>query len=193
MKLRTLTIGTILGAAGIAIYLWVVGPLSNHDEPIIIENGPISIKFRGVDSVERGYLIEKRYISRQPAEPLIRIRFWRGETEIFCDNKPCDLAKDKFSATVTLTSGKNLEFHWRKESGKKGALLMSSLDHYLSETIATDYSEFKPDPSLLVKSVTFWPAGEQAQKTIDLRQAGDTSTKVKVQFCANSDPKHCPD
>ncbi|MDX1984951.1 MAG: hypothetical protein SFV51_32060 [Bryobacteraceae bacterium] len=198
---RTLFSG-VLGAGlalfGLFVRDWIIR--SDHDEPIIIEEGSIKADFDlAADSQSNpGDLIdENRSYYREGADPLVAIRLWKkvnGQTiEIPCisgSTGPCAL--DDRSLSVFPDTGQRLAFHWGKNPNS--SIRMISAKHRLRRSASKDaLIEVEEDSQTPLKldSVRFKAKSTSQWTQVPLRNQSETIEKVAVQLCSSTEGDHC--
>lgn len=157
----------------------------HHNEPIIVDNGPLKITFHGNGHQPN----RKQYVKQDTKYPLY-IRFWTEMKDDSMKVQKCDVDKDiceiDFSkgVTATLSDGSTITFN--KSSEVENYVLMNS-----------SRVEFgTPDGKKKIKaigearevlSVTFTKAGAQAETVMTLRDPKWDPKKIpehiKVALC----------
>lgn len=162
------------------------GVLHYHDEPIIIDNGPITVYFNpNNDEHVQGHPAGEHHFSRQPAAKIVKARLWKCNNAGNCKESAVDVYKK--SVQVYLNTGKALTFVWDDvDEEDKGALLMQSLDHELYEPRP---QVIKPvDETLRVESFSYFDKNGKSQ-SVPLKHASNES--VRIHLCTPQKP--CPD
>lgn len=192
-------LGALLGAAG--LYFWRgPSPRHNHDEPIIIDNGPLRFDFKSSGALDSS---NKKYF-RLRACRLRYLTVWKAngsaaETYEVSESKPTVrlyLVGDG-GPTISLVRDWGLPASVCTEDDQSGSpVTMESAEADFEYEGNSQVIKAKSQDSKKkrIKSVEFTPVNETQPQTIDLRPNNeDSAKKVKISLCAMKSGDHCPE
>lgn len=205
---RTLGFLAIGAAGAVGLYLLkdILFPTNHHDEPIIIENGPVRFYFNPRrNSSVAGKLDSNEYqFVRRPSYPIKAARFWKNEAAVQCgtDTAICHspyVWKVTNPVVIALKNGHginlgtdgngialstgNAQSHKKLKSRGKGPANRFTLELDDKDT-AHLISSVK-----IGANVTVYPRSANPSQPED---PNDT-TPIRIQFCSNMDSDHCPE
>lgn len=173
-----------------------VGPLNEHDEPIIIENGSVIVDLNPRDSKDTvGDFFDTEthqiYV-RGNSDPVERIRIWKKSANgsfdpTFCKGSTgdCDAPKGQPSELkLTLTNKQEVLFYWGAKK-HSGVLMFSQTPRFARESLAGKQNphriKSKPhgDPHPKVDKVEF----NFGQKEVFER---DKDGDIRIQLCTTT-------
>lgn len=181
----------------------VFGPLHNHDEPVIIEDGgggnlaqatgggTLSIDFdlnKDTSNDPGTPILDDEIVSRSGSHPVVRVRTWVDGTEQFCGaNRQKCMVEDEALSLVTNT-GHSIDFLWAKNGhglamharGQK----VKRRDPALPSVFTVENPDVRVRALKLKKKNAGWT-------TYPLRTAD--AQKISVHLCFLDDPGHCDD
>lgn len=182
-------VGAAAGAALVVGALLLFVPLNSHDEPIIVENGPVRIDFK-----TRGHQPNELQWIKSGTLPPTVIRFWKDKVRI----EPCGQGTDcQLDTSKPVHFGLEFEsiIDFKVSSEIGNAVIMDSTRLAFNKPgLFTPAKITAKDNAARIKSVSFTLAKDQGGKEVILRDGSGTDPKdVKVALCVKvTDEAHCP-
>lgn len=155
-----------------------------HDEPIIIENGPITFKLNPNGKAVAGIpLGEDAYLRRPFARPA-KFQAWKGTTPL-CPDAGCPIYERSTSLSINLIGGRPVTLLWEDvDEEYKGTLRVQSDQHKI-DVIKELHLELS-DKKDQIGSIRYTGPKANGGGEVYVVKVRDkpTDDAIKIQFCS---------